>query len=308
MKPGERIRLIKESADSLLGRPWSEAQLTLDQFGFRIYDPSGSYEFDEHGYFIDQIKEGSDSNLAGLHEYLLGDDAAPTVRVADQPWGSMPVAMFLSHRWENRQFVGGVKRDLARYGIDAFVAHDDIHPSKQWREVIKAALRTCDAFVAFLDEGFHASQWCDQEIGWALSRGIPIIPVRSDGVKRGDGFLEEHQDVQLGSNSETWIAGRLFQIMVNDPRTKAVGLKALAEAFVNSWSYDTTRRLYGMLEAQETIDAEQLRRMEYAVQTNRQVYETVYGPNSRTMASLVVDLVKKHEPPPASTWYDEEPF
>jgi hypothetical protein len=76
-----------------------------------------------------------------------------------------------SHVHTNRHFVGQVKRRLAeRHGMDAFVAHDDIDPSKHWREVIKTGLSTCDMFVVFLDPGFHESQWCDQEVGWALAR------------------------------------------------------------------------------------------------------------------------------------------
>jgi hypothetical protein len=306
MKPGERIRLIKESADSLLGRPWPEAQLTLDQFGFTTYE-GNSFDFDPHYYFLEQIKQGDDANLTALHEYLVGEDAAPTLQVTGQSWGVLPVAVFLSHRWENRHFVGEVKRHLARYGVDAFVAHDDIDPSRQWREVIKSALRTCHALVAFLHEGFHDSQWCDQEVGWALARGIPIIPVRPAGIERFDGFLEEHQDIHLGSDNEKWLARTIFETVLNDPRTKIAGVRALAEALVNSWSYDTTRWLYGLLAAQEDFEPEQLRRLEYAVQTNRQVYEAVYGPDGRTVSSLIAELVKNHEaPPPAG--YESEPF
>ena len=35
-----------------------------------------------------------------------------------------------------------------------------------------------DAFVALLTEGFHDSLWTDQEVGFALSRGVPILAVR----------------------------------------------------------------------------------------------------------------------------------
>src|SRR5690606_30030135 len=106
---------------------------------------------------------------------------------------SLPARAFLSHVHEERVFVGAVKEILTnRYGIDAFVAHDDIHPSKTWRSTIKTALDTCDFFVAFLHPKFHESQWCDQEVGWALSRGIPILPVHPVGFDRStamDGFL-----------------------------------------------------------------------------------------------------------------------
>jgi TIR domain len=319
MKPGERIRLIRESADSLLTRPWPEAQLTLDQFGFKTYEPNERYihEFDEHDYFIQQIKDGADDELADLHEYLLGDDAAPTTRSGGMaPWtASLPLTVFLSHIHAHREFIGNVKQILARRGIDAFVAHDDIHPSQQWREVIKAALGTCHAFVAFLHEGFHQSQWCDQEVGWALGRGIPVITVRPAGVHRRDGFLEEHQDLFMAGPrvTELWVADQIVDILLRDPRTESLGARVLAEAVVNSGSYDTTRKFFGLLYVKPTIEVEQLRRLEYAVQTNRQVYEAVYVPPGETTArpvpDLVEELVKRHSPPPPPPVYgDEEPF
>jgi hypothetical protein len=80
VKPGERIRLIKESTDSLLERPWPEAQLTLDQFGFTTFEDN-SFDFDLHYYFLEQIKQGNDAELTALHEYLVGEDAAPISNV-----------------------------------------------------------------------------------------------------------------------------------------------------------------------------------------------------------------------------------
>lgn len=311
MKPGERVRVIQEIAESLLAREWALAQLTLDQFGFETYDPDGSYDFEPHSYFISQVKQSSDSNLLALHDYLTGDDAAPGGSAG--PWGGvLPVTVFLSHIHEHRHFAGEVKSGLARRGIDAFVAHDDIQPSQQWREVIKAALSTCHAFVAFLDVGFHESQWCDQEAGWALGRGIPIITVRHRDVERRDGFLEEHQDLVLvgPKENEWWVAEQILEVVVRDPRTKAVGVRALAEAFVNSGSYETTRRLYSMLSSEESIEGDQLRRLQYAVQTNRQVYEAVFGQPARPIPELVDELTRRHEPPrsPSAHDYDEEPF
>lgn len=116
MKPGERIRLITECAESCLLRAWPEAQLTLDQFGFETYEPGRDWtEFDERSYFIGQLKEGRDESLLQLHEYLLGDDAAPG-NVADHPWGALPLKVFLSHIHPHRVLVSDVKRSLTFAG------------------------------------------------------------------------------------------------------------------------------------------------------------------------------------------------
>jgi hypothetical protein len=317
MKPGERIRLITESADSLIKRAWAEAQLTLDQFGFQTYEPDKYRDdYDEQSYFVQAIKDGGDDNLLDLHMYLLADDAAPSLQhESDHPWGSQPVRVFLSHKYEDRVFVGSVKKILGDYyGIDAFVAHDDIDPSKRWRSVIKAGLATCDVLIAVLHPEFHASQWCDQEVGWALRRNIPVAAVRRDTATRTqDGFLEEHQDITLGAthgSGEGFLARQIFQLILNDSRTHEKGLRALAETFVNSFGYDNTRALWTLIEQEPRWESEHLRRFEYAVVTNPQVYRA--NANAEMMPDLVKRLVEKLEPPapePApDPWGSEPPF
>lgn len=303
MKPGEKIRLVKESAESLSTRPWLDVQLTLRTFGLRTFEPDDQYGPDVLSYCALQIEDADDETLTNLHEYLLGEDAAPRQQQAsDRPWGSNPVAVFLSHCHEDAAFVGSVRDVLAsQYGIDAFVAHNDIDPSKKWRDTIRAALASCHLMVAVLHERFHESQWCDQEVGWALGRGVPVMPVRRQPHvgHRYDGFLEEHQDLVLDpaqGTGEYWLAQQIFERVLAEPKTRSVGVKALAEAFVNSYNFDNTRRLWARIDQVESFDSEQLRRLEYAVQTNRQVYEcNVAGV---LIPDLVKQLVEKFEPPP----------
>ena len=306
MKPGERIRLITESADSLRAREWATAQLILDQFGFGTYEPDGVYDFEPHYYFIEQIKLGGEGQIRDLHEYLRGDDAAPgEQQTSDRPWGSNPVAVFISHRHEDAPFASNVRDVLAtRYGIDAFVAHNDINPSAAWREKIRSALASCHFMVAVLHEKVHESQWCDQEVGWAMGRGVPVMPVRRQalppGAGRFDGFMEEHQDCVIGpaqqfGSGEWWLAEQIFLAVLNEPKTRTIGIKALAEAFVHSGSWDNTRKLWPLVEQVDSWDSEQLRRLEYAVQTNREIYDcNVAGIG---VPLLVKQLVEKFEPP-----------
>lgn len=210
----------------------------------------------------------------------------------------------MSHPHKERHLVGQVKRILAAsYGVDAFVAHDDIHVSRKWRDVIKAGLATCDMLVAFVHEGFHASEWCNQEAGWVLGRNVPIIVVRPEGVERHDGFLEEHQDLMLPSThpSPAWlIARQIFVTAVTDRRTREAGLKSLAEAFVNSGSYETTRFLWAMIEKVDRFESAQLRRLEYAVETNSQVYDANF--DGVMVPELVKHLVARFEPPTVDPW------
>lgn len=310
VKPGERIRLIKEAAESLQQRPWHEVQLTLREHGLPTYELVDRTSPGLLVYCTEQL-EGADSDtLSALHDYLLGEDAAPgQQQVTDRPWGSNPVAVFISHRHEDAAFVGRVGGILgAYYGIDAFVAHNDIEPSKKWRDTIRAALASCHFMVAVIHENFHESQWCDQEIGWAMGRGIPVMPVRrqANQGQRRDGFLEEHQDLVLGppeqyGSAEPYLARQIFARVLEDPRTRSVGIKALIESLVNSTSFDNTRRIWARIKDVEHFETEQLRRMEYAVQTNRQVFECVA--DNEPLPELVKRLVGRfEEPQPPDPW------
>ena len=42
----------------------------------------------------------------------------------------------------------------------------------------RAPSTAMDAFAALMTEGFHDSDWTDQEVGFALARGVPVIAVK----------------------------------------------------------------------------------------------------------------------------------
>jgi hypothetical protein len=316
VKPGERVRVISETAELLAERQWSQIQLIFRQFGVETYEPSDFDDVTNVQYCYNRVEKASDEMLSELHSFLLGEDSAPSRSgPTDGIWGEGVAKVFISHIHQERIFAGELKRVLnGRYNLAAFVAHDDVKPSRVWRDSIKLALSSCDFFVALLHPGFHRSQWCDQEVGWALARDIPIFPIRPappESRSTEDGFLEEHQDVCLTSapsgREEAWSADQIFISLLTSPKTHPLGMSALAEALVNSYSYDTTRRLWSLIDRYRSdVNNDQLRRMEYAVQTNRQVYEAASGPPwNRPVPSLITDLVSEREPPSP---FDREPF
>lgn len=61
--------------------------------------------------------------------------------------------------------------------MSSFVAYTDIKPTKEWQGEIENALHSMDALAAILMPGFKDSDWTDQEVGVAIGRGVPIIPI-----------------------------------------------------------------------------------------------------------------------------------
>jgi hypothetical protein len=97
---------------------------------------------------------------------------------AKRIWGESGYRAFLSHKTEVKKETAELSEGLKPFGISAFVAHENIHPTKEWQDEIENALFSMDAFVALLTENFHDSKWTDQEVGFALGRGIPVICVK----------------------------------------------------------------------------------------------------------------------------------
>ena len=104
-------------------------------------------------------------------------------------------------------------------------------------------------------------------------------------------------------------AQQIFLMVLNDSRTHEKGLRALAEAFVNSFDYDNTRALWTLIVQEPHWESEQLRRLEYAVETNAQVYNATA--NAEMMPQLLKKLVAKFELPapksPTDPWASFEP-
>src|SRR6266550_1875261 len=90
---------------------------------------------------------------------------------------------FISYSQEERQHGAQAKSVLAEIGIAAFLAHDDLHVSDEWRKRIIEELGRCDVFVPLLSENFVKSKWAPQEIGFVISRPeVVIAPISLDGT------------------------------------------------------------------------------------------------------------------------------
>lgn len=150
-----------------------------------------------------------------LSEYAPDDARAKSVRRAlrianidlpsDEPTGKIETSddlwrpagaprVFLSHLAERKTEVHELSRLLEHFGFACFVAHEDIEPSREWRREIERALNSCDLLVAYITSGFSESKWADQEVGWALGRGLAAIPVKVDG-QTPYGFIGSYQAV-----------------------------------------------------------------------------------------------------------------
>ncbi len=117
-------------------------------------------------------------------------------------WPHEGLKVFLSHKSTIKKQAGSLKDDLKGFGISCFVAHKDIKPTRPWEKDIERALCSMDVLVALMSKNFHASEWTDQEVGYALGRGVPVVAVKIGANGRVPyGFMGKAQALSCSSDA-----------------------------------------------------------------------------------------------------------
>ena len=195
----------------------------------------------------------------------------------DKLWGLGDIRLFISHKAEDKEVATEIKTYLrGRYGVTSFVAHEDITPTDEWQNSIIVALSSMDILIVLLTERVYLSEWIDQEIGYALGRNAPIIPIRLGTDPHG--FIGRYQALNGfqngGSKSISQIADDVFEAMLTNPRLglrdKASG--GLVKAIQSAGSFRRANHLAELLQELDSLTPEQIDELIEAYHTNDQVF------------------------------------
>lgn len=175
MTAAERVEKIRAISDALEGQSYGDIDLTLDQFGLPT---SESWSGSKRDYVLQHAKGCTDQALTDLHDYLCPTELPTTepppaqvARFGAVPWETDSYRLFLSHVSGEKKNVAELRDALRLHSIEGFVAHDSIEPGAEWQDVILSALDTCHGVAAWLTPKFSESNWCDQEVGYAVAKG-----------------------------------------------------------------------------------------------------------------------------------------
>lgn len=196
---------------------------------------------------------------------------SPESNDSDQLWGSGTVRAFLSHKADYKTAAAGLKDGLRQYGIAAFVAHEDITPTREWEEEILRALNDMDLMIPLLTPGFQESEWTGQEIGFAIARSVPMIPVRHGSDPFG--FIGRYQALNWQGGAYSDLAARIFELMLDSeqPALRELGTNAYVNAVSNASSFAEANWLALYLSRVKRLSLEQLSSLVQAFNTNSQV-------------------------------------
>lgn len=300
MTPAERLDTIKVVIAGLSGMEPSHVYLHLMEFGFGAvgYDQWAQYGGTVQEWVVEMVRLGEDHKLRGLADYITR--AAPLVDESSLPWRVGEFRLFLSHIAEQKTYVSALSADLAGFGIHGFVAHEHIEPGREWAEVIRAGLLTCDALVAVLHPNFHQSNWTDQEVGYVMGQGKFAVAVRA-GVDPY-GFLGFVQGIPAPpTRTAPEVAREILRVLCTEPRTAAAVRDALVNKLVHAWSFNQSNSIVDFLRQCPKLSKDQYERLRQAQRSNVEVSGAFNVPS-------LLDPLRADYEPTATTWSDDEPF
>jgi len=177
---------------------------------------------------------------------------------------------FISYQTKDKWVAGKLKKILGEYGIDTFLAHEDINVSEEWRVKILEELTKADIFICILSKNFLQSFWCLQESGIAAFRSdLTVIPISIDGTIPV-GFIGNIQCAKMQPDS----------ITINDllpgllKRNFNIGIHIIIDIIAKSSSYRGAESNFELiLPHLEKLSPEHGKSLLEACSENSQVYD-----------------------------------
>jgi len=231
----------------------------IDRIGRKLQEMMSFRDIDtflrSYGVDITKTTSGVNSKWVYTKELLADEPEARLLRIADELelphgyvldqadhvlearfWEPCHFRLFISHLSQFKATVASLQRTLLQYGVSAFVAHVDIEPTREWQDEIEAGLASMEAMAAILMPGFKESNWTDQEVGYAVARGVLIIPV----IRGIDpyGFIGKYQGLRVDGKSVGAVAAEIFEILLKSPKTRGRLLTCLVDTILHSATED----------------------------------------------------------------------
>lgn len=184
-------------------------------------------------------------------------------------WAPGHFRLFISHSSEKKESVHNLKSALAEYQIAAFVAHDDIEPTRKWQDEIETALRTMDALAAVISPNFQQSAWCDQEVGFAIGRAKLIVALQAGANPHG--FLARNQGLQTRGRKVSDVSRLMFEIIIKNESTSFRLVDSLISRLALSKNWASARKTANLLANAPSITNSQAARLLTILQENTEV-------------------------------------
>lgn len=210
------------------------------------------------GEYISQVRLIADLDRIG--DWRSGENPlqASTSDVS-RIWKEGHFRLFLSHSSTDKEFGANLKENLERVRIDAFIAHETIEPDLPWQQEIKLGLASCHALMFIATDASNQSWWCQQEIGWALGRGILVTSYMLE--KEPVGFANGLQGWKVPKHDLLKIREKLLTKFAKEDRTEPAMREPLVQLIQASNTAKQIDYTLNYVDLLKSLSQEQLERV-----------------------------------------------
>jgi len=206
--------------------------------------------------------------------------------------------VFVSYSSEDQLLAKGVKIGLRSFGLDVFLAHDDIPGGAEWEDSIIKNIKQTDVFIQLLTNNFRKSEWTDQETGIAVSNQKMIIPLKIDILpygftKRYQAFKLKYEKIKQQGDTIFWCRDSCKEIieLISKNGDLTEQLKdCLINSFVKSSSFKDARDKSELLIKFDNFTQEQLDEIIRGSVDNSQIHNS-----SGAVKIFIKHLIEKYE-------------
>jgi hypothetical protein len=121
---------------------------------------------------------------------------------------------------------------------------------------------------------FHASPWTDQELGFALGKGTPVLAVNLGTVPYG--FVSSNQALSASFDDMPGLALRIVTTILKDQRSRFAMLDGLIVALEKVASFNSGISVGKIVMQQVGYTSSQLTRIKEAAMNNDQIKSASY--------------------------------
>lgn len=207
------------------------------------------------GFYLDAMRGDGESiqienvtlkpSISTANILYLGDN------INDYMWKSGYFRLFISHLTVNKDSASNLKSCLMQYGIDCFVAHEDITPSKEWEQEIESALFTMDALCAIVVPEFKNSDWCDQEVGIALGQKKLVISINKGRVPYG--FFGKYQALKAKDLANE-IAVDIWKVLITNEKVRSIYFNKFIKLILSATNLSDAKNFIKILNECNNVD------------------------------------------------------
>jgi TIR domain len=180
--------------------------------------------------------------------------------------------VFLSYHSSDKTLAGKIKLCLYHYGLEVFLAHEDIQPTEEWQTRILSELKKTDVFLPLLTENFITSKWTSQECGVAVAKETFIVSLKVSIDPFG--FLSKYQAFNFKIENVVRSCSGIAKVIHKNRRLQKRFLDGLITSVGRSSTFEEAKERTSMLNEFDGYNGRQVNDILRAANENSQIHKS----------------------------------